>query len=94
MKIVRADFYVGDIERSDAPGFDMNYAILMLQLTFHLHEAAARDHSTIFFKRVRREDDIGNPRFIFEREKDETLCSSGALASNNATGNPNVMMIR
>jgi hypothetical protein len=93
MEIMRSNFDVGYIERRYALGFDVDYTVLMLERTFDTHEAAARNDDAILFESVGGEDDVGDPGFVFEGEKDEAFGGSGALARNDAAGNTDVVMV-
>jgi len=66
MEIVGANVGSGDIERDNSIGFDVDHPILILQLTFDLEEAAARNDDAIALKGVWGDDDIGDAGLIFE----------------------------
>jgi hypothetical protein len=74
----------GDVERSDTLGFDVYHAVLILERALDKQKTAAGDDDAVAFEDVRREDDVGDAGFVFEREKDETLGRSWALAGELA----------
>ena len=76
----------GEIERADVAGFDMDDAVVALQLTLDQQKALARDGEAFALEEVRRKNDIGDAGFIFEREEDEAFGRAGTLAGNDATG--------
>ena len=93
MEIMGSNYYVTDIKWSNSLCFDMNDSILMLERTFHAHKATARNHNTVLFKVIRRDDDIGDTGFIFERQEDKTLRGPWALPSDDTPWNPDKFMI-
>jgi hypothetical protein len=93
MKIVRTDFDIGDIQRNDPLGLDVDYPILMLERAFDTHESAARDDHAISLERVSGENDVGDAGFVFERKEDKTLGSSRALPRDHATGHMHEVVV-
>jgi len=66
MEIVGGNFGLGDIERNNSIGFNVDHSILILQWTLDLEEAAARNDDAIALKGVWGDDDIGDAGLIFE----------------------------
>lgn len=94
MKIVGLDFYIGNVERIDALGLDMDHPILVLQRSSDAYEMAARYYDPILFEGIGRENNIGDSGFVFEREKDKTLCGSRTLAGDDAARNAYKTVVR
>jgi hypothetical protein len=61
----------------------MNYAVLILESTFHQQEFASRYDQTIAFIEVRRNNHIGDSSLVFHRDEDEPpwpyLAAAGQL---------------
>lgn len=94
MEIVGGHFGSGDIERNNSIGFDVDYSILILQRTFNLEEAAARNDDAIALKDVRGNDDIGDAGFIFEGKEDKSLGCAWPLPCDNTPGNSDKVIAR
>lgn len=94
MKVVRLHFGVNKVERLYHPGFNGNHAILVLQNASYQQKRMMNNHSVVFLKKLRRDDYVGNARFVFETQKDESFGSTGALANNYGAGNRHKLAIR
>jgi hypothetical protein len=86
VEVVGTNVYAGDIELRNALGLDVDHALLILQLSFDLQKTAACYDKAVPLKDIGRKDDVGDAGFVFEREKDKTLGSAGALTGDDATG--------
>src|SRR5262245_14874039 len=75
MKIARVSGQSADPLRKviDARSNDVDDIRFALQLTAHDHEIGLQDALAIGGKHLRPEDDVVDPRFIFERSEDHTL---------------------
>lgn len=56
----------GEMKRLDVPGLYRDDAVLVLQHPLDDEERIVDDCSVIFFKELRRDDDIGDAGFIFQ----------------------------
>src|SRR5436309_1127742 len=73
MKIVGLRFGCDNGYRLDVGSFDGNGAVLILQDTVDAKKLFSVDHDAIFFIEVWTHNHIGNSRFIFKTQKDETF---------------------
>src|SRR5689334_15673161 len=87
VKIVRDGLRLGNVQRRDAPSFDGNYPVLVLQSSFNEQELLGRKHETVLLKQIGIDDGIGDPGFIFQTEKNKTFGCSRTLARNDSSGN-------
>ena len=73
--------------------FHRNDVLLILQHAFKQQKLLVHDHDVMLSKDLRRQDRIGNPRFIFEAEKHEAFGSSGTLTRDYGAGNSHLSSI-
>ena len=71
-------------------GFHGNYIFLILKLPFNQQKLLMNDHEMIFLIDLGRNNGVGNACFIFQAEKNKTLCSAGSLAGNHSSGYANM----
>src|SRR5579862_90368 len=83
VKIMRGHFGAGQLKRLDVRGFHRNDAILTLQEAFDLQECVMNDDGMVPFKKLRRDNDVGDSGFVFEAQKHKTFGRAGALANND-----------
>ena len=83
---VSASLIDGQDEWLDDTRFDVNDAVLILQLSSNGEKAAARDDEAVRLKDIGRDDDVGDAGFIFEGEKDEAFGGARALTGDDSSG--------
>src|SRR3954464_2739495 len=72
----------------------MDDPALVLQRTFNTYKPAARNNHSVLFELIWSEDDVGNAGFVFEREKNKSLCGTRTLPRNHASRHADKIMIR
>jgi hypothetical protein len=78
------DRFKRGVEWLEVAGFDVDDAILILELAGDEHKARAGDDDAVRLEDVGSDDDVGDAGLVFKREKDEALGGAGALAGDYA----------
>ena len=87
VKVMRLHRSSSDNELFYMPCADMNDLIDILQGSFDKEEFCIGHQRAMAFVEIWIDDGIGNPCFIFDREKDKAVSSTRALTCNHAAGN-------
>lgn len=75
-----------EAERGDGVGFEVDDAVLDLELTRDAESRFEVDDETVGFKFRRRDDAVGDAGFVFEGDEDKPLGGAGALAADDTAG--------
>src|SRR5258707_13617579 len=89
VKIVRRGFRSRHGQWTDSLGFHRNHVVLILQAAFDQQKLLVHDGDGISLKKLRRDDGVGNPGFVFQAQKHEALRRSGPLPRNHRGGYTN-----
>src|SRR5437016_6168757 len=65
--------------------FHGNHVVLILQDAFDHQKPFCDEKNSVLLEQVRRDDGIGNARFVFQAEKYETLSGAGTLARDDTS---------
>ncbi len=71
VEVVGAEGQGGGFEEFESLGFDVDDAVLILQLAVDLEELAAGDEDAVGFIELRVDDDVGDAGFVLHGEEDE-----------------------
>jgi len=66
-------------------GYDVDHLFLCLHAPAHLDQPGAHHHLAVFLERIGPDDEIGDPGFVFQANKDETFCSPRSLTANDVS---------
>ncbi len=89
MKIVgRRGGQKGKRARLNRLRFEMNHTVLVLHNTFDEQERLARHEQPLLLKNLRCEDDVGDPGFVFETQKNKSFRSARSLPADYIAGQP------
>src|SRR5262245_40425951 len=94
VKVSRGRYGMGNGNRFQMRGFNVNHVIDILEGTADEQEFALSDDEAILVQDIGCDDDIRNSRFIFETEEDKAFCCSGALPRNDTAGDAHVSSVR
>src|SRR5580704_13601991 len=94
IKVMGLRLNSGDQDRLDVRSLDGNGVVLILQDTVHAEKLFPVDNDTVFLIKVGIHNHIGNSRFIFKTQKDETFGGPRTLPRNHASRHARVLTIR
>ncbi len=77
----------GKREGEDAPGFDGNNIVLILQNAFDKQKGMMNDDGVILRKKLRGDNRVGDAGFVFEAEEDKAFGCAWPLTGNDRAGN-------
>src|SRR5690348_13560626 len=72
---------------------NIHYPLLDLQRPAHEQQRCRRDEECLALESFWRHHDIHGPRFVFQRQKDETLRRSGTLSADHQSGAGDVLAV-
>src|SRR5262245_52023192 len=72
-------------DRPELFGADGESPVLALEPAFDDEGSRAYDHGAVFAEEVRAHDRLEHPRFVLERQEDETLGRAGPLADDDGS---------
>ena len=78
-----------EMEGLDNAGLYRNDSILILQNAFDQQKRVVYHRGVIFFKELRRDDDVGDAGFIFKAEKYKSFGRSRTLANDHGSSHAN-----
>ena len=86
MKVVRRHICLEENKRLDPRGFHRYDPILVLERPRNDEERPVDNGRVFFFKKWRRNNDVGDARFVFEAQKDKPLGSTWSLPGDDGPG--------
>ena len=92
MKVMGTNIGACDVERDYSQGFDVNNSVLILERAFDHEKSVARYNDAVLLEYIGCEDDVGDARFVFQGEKDESLGCAGALTCYYAAGDASMLI--
>src|SRR5947209_1309958 len=89
MKVMGGSGSTREMKRLNDSSLHRDNAILILQHAIDDQKGIVYDGGVIFFKELRRDDDVGNPCFIFHAQEYKSFGGARPLANNNCTRDAN-----
>lgn len=86
MEVVRPHLYAVVGQRRKPRRLYVDHAVLILQCPFYKKKPAARHHQAVALVHVRRHDHVGDSRFVFHGDEDESLRRSWATSYTDQEG--------
>ncbi len=77
----------GKREGEDAPGFNGNNIVLILQNAFDKQKRMMDDDGVVLRKKLRGDNGIGDARFVFEAEENKAFGCARPLTGNHRASN-------
>ena len=74
-------------------GAQVHDSLFHLENATHQEQWSGRDHERLPLKTFRGDDDVEDPRFVLEREKDESFGRAGALSADDEPGVGNALAV-
>ncbi len=93
MKIVRLHFRGRELKRLDAPRFNGNHTVLVLQRSPDQQKRMMYNNGMVAFEQLRRDNNIRDTGFVLEAQKNKTLSGARTLPNDHRSHDTHALAV-